>query len=257
MTEMTKYPPGAFSWDELATSDGSAAKKFYTTLFGWKANESPMGPDQPPYVMLEKGSKPVAALYENKKTRPHWNSYVSVSNVDDAAKKAKSLGAKILAEPFDVMDVGRMATIQDPYGAVLSLWQPKKHIGAHILGEPGALVWTELMTTDAKSAESFHTRLFPWKTSQMQSATGGPYTSFLVGENGTGGMMQITPEMGKMPAHWYPYFAVDDCDATVAKAKGLGAQVHVPATDIPNVGRFAVLSDPQGAPFAVIKTQPM
>jgi predicted enzyme related to lactoylglutathione lyase len=248
MTEVTKYPPGAFCWDELATSDGNAAKKFYTALFGWKANESPMGPDQPPYVMLEKGSKPVAALYENKKTRPHWNSYVSVTNVDDAAKKAKSLGAKILAEPFDVMDVGRMATIQDPYGAVLSLWQPKKHIGAMVINEPNTMCWNELTTRDVDGSKKFYTSLFEWKLKVSPE-----YTEVHVGDMPVGGIFPMPKEMGNIPPYWMPYFAVSDCDGSTKKAKSSGATLHVGPRDIPDTGRFSIVSDPQGAMFAVIQ----
>ncbi|HEY8848946.1 MAG TPA: VOC family protein [Thermoanaerobaculia bacterium] len=250
MTEMKSYPPGAFCWDELATSDGNAARKFYTSLFGWKANESPMGPDQPPYVMLEKSSKPVAALYENKKTRPHWNSYVSVSNVDDAAKKAKSLGARILAEPFDVMDVGRMATIQDPQGASLCLWQPKKHIGAMVIGEPNTMCWNELTTRDVDGAHKFYTALFGWKLKISPE-----YTEIYVGDRGVGGVFPMPKEMGDTPPYWMPYVMVTDCDGMTKSAKSSGATVHVGPQDIPGIGRFSVMSDPQGAMFAIIKVQ--
>src|SRR5437867_2971647 len=121
MTEKKSYSPGEFCWTELATSDWKAANKFYASLFGWTADERSMGPDQPPYVMLQKNGKNVCALYENKKAQPAWLSYVSVASADDAAKKAKSLGAKLLQEPFDVMDVGRMANVQDPQGAKFAL----------------------------------------------------------------------------------------------------------------------------------------
>ena len=113
MTEKKSYEPGEFCWTELATSDWKAAKQFYGSLFGWTANEIPMG-DQPPYVMLQSGGKNVGALYENKKAQTAWLAYVAVVKADDAAKKAKSLGAKVLSEPFDVMDVGRMANISPP-----------------------------------------------------------------------------------------------------------------------------------------------
>ena len=116
----------------------------------------------------------------------------------------------------------------------------------------GNYVWYELMTTDAKAAEAFYTKLFPWTPSPMQSAGGGSYTVFRRGEQGIGGVMQMTPEMGKMPAHWYPYFAVEDCDAVANKAKGMGAQLHMPPTATPDVGRLAVIGDPQGAVFAII-----
>ena len=248
MTEKTSYQPGEFCWAELATSDGNAAKRFYTALFKWTPDEGPMGPDQPPYVMLKIGGRDAAALYENKETPPHWNSYVSVTNVDETAKKAKASGATIVAEPFDVMTVGRMAVIQDPQGAMLCLWQPKEHIGARVTNEPGAMCWNELYTPDIAGSRKFYSDLFGWKLKVSDE-----YTEIHVGERGTGGMMQIREEMKGMPPHWMPYFLVEDCDATANATKAGGGQVHMGPWDIPNVGRIAILGDPQGASFAVIK----
>jgi predicted enzyme related to lactoylglutathione lyase len=248
MSEKTSYKPGEFCWAELATSDWNAAKRFYTTLFKWVPQENPMGPDQPPYVMLKIGGRDAAALYENKETPPHWNVYVSVTNVDETAKKAKSLGATILAEPFDVMTFGRMAVIQDPQSAVLSLWQAKEHIGARVFNEPGAMCWNELYSPDIAASRKFYTDLFGWNLKVSDE-----YTEIHIGEQGTGGMMQIREEMKGMPPHWMPYFIVENCDATADAAKANGGQVHMGPWDIPNAGRIAILGDPQGASFAVIK----
>lgn len=264
MATVTQHAPGTFSWPELSSKNADEAKKFYAALFGWTYDDQDMGSDGVYSMILLKGA-PVGALYTMRKEEaaqgvpPHWASYVTVENVDATAAKAKQLGGQLMMEPFDVFDFGRMVAVRDPQGAAFCLWQANKHIGAHVLGETGALVWTELLTTDAKAAEGFYTQLFPWKTTQMPSLTGGPYTIFKRSDadNGAAGMLQITPQMGKMPPHWIPYFAVDDCDAIVAKAKGMGAQVHMPPTDIPNVGRFSVLGDPQGAAFAIIHPQPM
>lgn len=262
MATVTQHAPGTFSWPELASKNPDEAKKFYSTLFGWTYDDQDMG-DNGVYSMILMKGAPVGAMYQQQKEElangvpPRWNSYVTVEDVDASAAKAKQLGGQLMMEPFDVFDLGRMVAVRDPQGAAFCLWQAKKHIGAHLLGEPGALVWTELLTTDSHAAVSFYTKLFAWQTQEMPSPTGPPYTIVKVGENGTGGIMQIAPEMGPMPAHWYPYFAVDDCDAVTAKAKSMGAQVHVGPMDIPNAGRFAVLSDPQGVQFAVIKTRPM
>ncbi len=247
MTEKTSFPPGDFCWVELATSDWKAAKKFYTSLFGWTTSEMPMGPDQPPYVMLEKNGKSVCGLYENKKARPAWLSYVSVKSADDSAKKAKSLGAKLLSDPLDVFDVGRMANIEDPQGAKFAVWQPKKHKGAMVINEPNTMCWNELWTSDVEAARKFYSGLFNWK---FKNSPG--YTEAHVGNVAVGGMMQADPKM-KMPSHWSPYFAVDDADAATKKAKSLGAKVGKEPEDIPEVGRFSVLEDPQGARFNLIK----
>lgn len=261
MPTTTQHAPGTFCWPELATTDQAGAKAFYTRLFGWEFVDSEMGPGEF-YTMLKLKGRDLGALYSMRKEErahgipPHWNSYVAVANADQSAAKAKSLGGTLMAEPFDVMDAGRMAIIQDPTGAMFCIWQPKTHAGAGVLGEPGALCWTELMTHDAGKARGFYTGLFGWKAEDKPV---GPmtYTIFTNGGVQAGGMMQMTKEMGAVPSNWMVYFDVSDCDATVAKATSMGGKVTVPPTDIPDVGRFSLMQDPQGAYFSVIKLNAM
>ena len=251
MPQVTSHKPGAFCWVELATTDANAAKSFYTSLFGWAVNEVPMG-DQGTYYMFQKGGRDAAAMYvqgeQEKGIPPHWNNYVAVANVDSATAKAKSLGATVLGGPFDVMDVGRMSFIQDPQGATLALWQAKNSIGAEVNNESGALCWNELYTPDIDASRKFYTGLFGWKLKVSPE-----YTEVYNGETAIGGMMQITPEMQGMPPVWMPYFMVDDVDATAKKAASSRGRITMPARDLPNVGRFAMLSDPAGANFFVFK----
>ena len=262
MATITQHAPGTFSWPELATTDQNGAKAFYTKLFGWEFNDSEMGPGEY-YTMLKNQGRDLGALYSLKKEEraqgipPHWNSYVTVANADQAAAKAKSLGGTILAPPFDVMEHGRMAVIQDPTGAVFCIWQAGKHSGAGVLGEVGSLCWTELMTGDAAKARAFYTGLFGWAAEEKSMGPGFTYTTFQNGGVPTGGMMQLTPEMAHIPPNWGVYFAVADTDATVAKATSLGGKAITPATEVPGVGRFAILQDPQGAVFAVIRLSAM
>lgn len=259
MQETPDYAPGTFCWVELATSDNEAAKRFYTELFGWTFADNPMGPDMV-YTMLKKDDKEVGALYKmmpEMKERgipPHWMSYASTPNADDSVAKAESLGGTIMQPPFDVMEHGRMAVIQDPTGAVFSLWQPKQHRGAGLVNAPGSLCWNELMTTDTNKAGDFYAGLFGWGK-DVQSFGPMEYTMFTNDGRPTAGMLQITREMGPIPPNWLIYFAVDDSDATVQKASELGANVMKPADDIPGIGRFAILTDPQGAAFAIIKLE--
>lgn len=251
MPEVTRHKPGSFSWAELGTTDDAGAKRFYTSLFGWSFIDSPAGPGMI-YTRLQKNGKDVGALYKMGAQQggapPHWGTYVTASSADEAAKKAQKLGGKVLMEPFDVMEYGRMPVLQDPQGATFSVWEPRKHIGAEVMGEPNTVCWSELDTTDTGSASRFYTDLFGWG-----SKPGGDYTEFQLGGQSIGGMMKIPKEWGAVPPNWLTYFAVSDCDATVKKAKELGGEAIVPPTDIPKVGRFAVLRDPQGAVFAIIK----
>jgi len=257
MSTITQHAPGTFCWPELATSDQAGARNFYSKLFGWTPDEQDMGGGQT-YTMLQKADQAVGALYglneeqRNRNIPPHWNAYVSVANADAAAAKAKQLGGTLLMEPFDVMDAGRMATVQDPTGAIVSIWEAKKHIGATVLDEPGSLCWTELITRDTSKAGTFYSSLFGWKRDEMKMPE-MTYTVFKRDDKPAGGMMPTLPNMGpNMPSVWLTYFAVEDTDRSADKAKSLGAKVKNGPLDIPNVGRFAVLEDPQGATFAIL-----
>lgn len=252
--DVTRHDPGCFSWVELATTDGAAAKAFYTSLFGWTHVDNPMGPDMV-YTRFQMRGLDVAACYTQDKQQreqgvpPNWMSYVTVAKADESAAQAKKLGATLIMEPFDVMSYGRMAVLQDPAGAVVSLWEPREHIGVQVRDENNALCWNELYTRDTAKSAAFYTGLFGWR------AQGNPaeYTEWHVGDRAVGGMIAIQPEWGPMPPHWLPYFMVGDVDATVASAGRLKGGTMMPARDIEHVGRFAILKDPQGAHFAIIK----
>ncbi len=257
MADVSSHSPGTFSWPELATTDQKAAVSFYRALFDWDVNDQPIGPADI-YSMFQLRGKEVAAAYTMRTEErqmgapPHWNAYVTVANVDEAVTKAQGLGAKVYAPPFDVMDAGRMAVLQDPTGAVFQLWQPNKHIGAKILNEPGALCWTELSTRDTKGAEQFYTQLFGW--TPKHSGPGSPmeYTEFSnQGRPGVGMMPMNEHIPAHVPPYWLSYFQVADVDASTGKAKELGANTLVAPMDIADAGRFSVVSDPQGAVFAL------
>ena len=258
MAEYKEYEPGMFCWVDLATTDAEGAKKFYSELMGWGTMDTPAGQDMV-YTMLQLRGKEVGGLYgmgpeqRSEGLPSHWMSYVSVADVDETVEKAKSLGGVIIMEPADVFEYGRMANIQDPTGAVLAVWQPKQHIGALLKNEPQTFCWNELMTNDEEKASEFYTKLFAWKTQAQGMANGSTYTMFNLGDTAAGGMMKIQEEWGDVPPNWLVYFAVEDCDACVGKVKSLGGEIVVPATDVPEAGKFAIIEDPQGAVFGVIK----
>jgi len=139
---------------------------------------------------------------------------------------------------------------------VVCVWQGKKNAGVGVLDEPGSLCWTELMTRDPAGAAKFYSSLLPWKTEAKPMGPNRTYTVFKRGEQPAAGMIEITPEMGQQPPVWVVYFAVADCSATAAKAKQLGGSWSVEPTDVPTVGRFAVLIDPQGAHFGILGPTP-
>lgn len=259
MPQFTQHLSGTFAWPELATTDQTAAVAFYRALFGWDVDEQPIGPAEM-YSMFKLAGADVGAAYTMRAEErqhgapPHWNAYITVANADESAARAHELGAIVVAPPFDVMDAGRMAILQDPTGAMFQLWQAGKSIGAKTLGEPGALCWTELTTSDTFSAERFYTALFSWTPKHSMPDSPTPYTEFTVegADRPSIGMMAKPPHLPpNVPSFWLPYFQVVDVDASVAKATSLGAQIHFGPHDIPDAGRFAVIADPQGAAFAV------
>jgi len=259
MSEIKQYRPGTFCWVELATSDAKSAKAFYGELMDWKADEQEV-PGGMFYNTLQHKGKAVAGLYEitaemkSEGIPPHWMSYVSVANADQASTKAKSLGGTVFRDPFDVMDIGRMAVIQDPTKAMFAVWQPKNMQGAELVNEVGAFCWNELLTTDTAAAEKFYTGLFGW-SADHQDVGPMPYTMFMNGERMAAGMLPITKEMGDIPLNWMVYLSVKDCDASVERARKMGANVLAPPMDIPEIGRMAALLDPQRAAFSIIKLE--
>lgn len=256
MPEFTKYKPNTFCWPELATSDPDGAKKFYGELLGWQTQDAPIDENTVYTMGLYKGRN-VAGMYKMHKQQadmgvpPHWLSYISVEDADATAKKAKELGANAVVEPMDVFTIGRMAVITDPTGAMFALWQPKEHIGSQLANEPGSFCWNELHTNDVDKAGSFYTNLFGW-SADPQETPNGVYTTFMNGEDMGAGMMEIAPEWGNVPPNWMVYFAVTNCDQSYEKVIKLGGKSITPPMDIPQVGRFAVVQDPQGAVFSVI-----
>jgi len=261
MTIHTKHEHGMFSWTDLSTSDPAAAKKFYGALFGWASEDMPAGPGMV-YTMCKLNGSDAAAITQQRDDEksggvpPHWNAYITVDNVDERTKKAQSAGGKVLMQPFDVMDVGRMSVVADPTGAALCLWQAKKHIGAQITGDPGSICWAELMTTNVDTAGKFYTSVFGWKAEPQSQVPGMNYTVFKLGDAPVTGMMPNPKDMQKVPPFWLCYFATANCDATAKKAKELGGKLIVEPTDIPQVGRFAVIADPQGAGFGILQPLP-
>ena len=168
------------------------------------------------------------------------------------SEQAKESRASVIFGPMEVFDAGHAAILQDPQGAVFALWQAKDHIGARIKGETGAVTWNELMTNSAAEATEFYTGLLGITSSKMP----GPidYTMLDVGGEDLAGMMQITDDMGPVPLHRMVYYGVDDVDAAATKVESPGGSVEVPSADIPEIGRFAGLRDPQGAMLFIFKS---
>jgi predicted enzyme related to lactoylglutathione lyase len=240
---------GRFVWHEQVSSDPGQARDFYTQLFGWGTEV--FKPGEADYAMISSGGQNHGGFARAMEGAPppHWLSHVRVQSVEDAIETAKGAGGRLAAGPFDMSDVGRIAIIADPQGAYVSIYEPSGEGSA----PEGVFVWDELGTTDADAAQRFYEQVFGWTTNDMGPDYGG-YRIFNRGETGVGGLMALPDQ--SIPPHWQPYVAVNDPDATAAKAGELGGSTLMEPTDVPQVGRIAVLRDPQGATFGIIRPEP-
>ncbi len=256
MPTFTAPVTGHFCWVELQTKNPAAAKTFYGPLLGWSFEDMPL-PEGGVYSIAMIGDNQVAGLMPlpekaaNMGTPPNWGCYVAVDDVQASTDAAAKLGATVLlgATP---MGPGTFSVLADPTGAVFMLWHATQSMHPFLHGDPGALTWNELLTSNADVATSFYTRLLGWTTESWPM----PNTTYTVLKNGdrtAGGLMPQPAEMKGAPSMWASYFAVEDADASFAAAMKLGAKTIMPLTDIPDVGRFGWLQDPQGAVFAIIK----
>jgi predicted enzyme related to lactoylglutathione lyase len=256
MGERSEYTPGTFSWVDLTTTDQEAAKAFYSGLFGWTAEDNPVG-DGVYYSMMSVDGKHVGAIAPQPEFQreagvpPVWNSYVTVADADATAARAKELGGNVHAPPFDVMQAGRMAVIQDPQGAFFMAWQPRENPGAQLVNEPGALVWNELASPDLDASSAFYGGLFGWTVAPFEGSP-EPYLSIKNGDANNGGIRAL-PSPGP-PPHWLVYFGTDDLDAALARVEQLGGAKHAGPIDI-QIAKIAIVADPQGAIFALYAGQ--
>jgi predicted enzyme related to lactoylglutathione lyase len=248
MGERDRHEHGTFSWTDLATPDAQASKDFYGGLFPWEFTDNPI-PDDGVYVMATMGGRAAAAMFETSERHPAWASYVTVDDVDATTERARELGANVLAEPFDVMDVGRMSTIQDPAGAVFCLWQARTSVGAEVVNTEGALTLNQLNTSDPEAAQRFYSDLFGWRFESVGD-TETPYWGIYRGDQLNGGMMPLPPG-APMPSHWLVYFGIDDLDAAAGQIGSAGGTLMVEPMEVPG-GRILVAQDPQGAFFALL-----
>jgi predicted enzyme related to lactoylglutathione lyase len=258
MPERTSYQPGTPSWVDLATSDPEAAKAFYAGVFGWAAENAGPVEETGGYAFFTLGGLRVAGVSGlQDDTHPTaWSTYVSTDDLDALTARAQEAGAMVLVAPMEITDAGRMAYFAHPAAGMLGAWEPGTHVGAGIVNEPGSMTWNELHTRDLDGAKAFGEAVFGWKAETMDFG-GMPYTLWQLGEDGVGGMAAMPPGVpDAVPAYWLAVFAVDDCDAAVERAQAGGGATLMPPTELEGVGRFAVLSDPQGAQFGLLKNAP-
>lgn len=251
MAKFDSYVQGTPSYVDLMAPDPKSAGEFYGGLFGWEIEEVPVDDQGNLYRTASiEGDAVTGISGQMPELAGHpafWNVYLAVDDVDATTAKVEGAGGKIDAGPFDVMDLGRMSSIQDPTGARVNLWQAGSTVGSQRANEPGTVVWNECITPDIPAATKFYADVIGMGSEAMDMEG----TSYTVLTNTEGRQIggAMNPQMEGTPPHWNVYFNVEDVDATVAQAQELGGTVVAPAFDVPGVGRMAVLADPQGGMF--------
>jgi predicted enzyme related to lactoylglutathione lyase len=255
MGKRTSYAPGAFSWVDLATTDAAAAKSFYGGLFGWEMSDRE-GREGAVYTICHLDHDAVGGLFEMPGDMratgvpPTWTSYVTVDAAEAAAARARELGGEVVDDARDVGDVGRVAVLRDPLGAVLAVWQPGERIGAERVNDVGCLCMNELATTDMDAALSFYERLFGWTSEMVDTGPEEPPMG-LAYNDGTLNASFGAVEDGA-PPHWRPYFTVESVEAALRRVRELGGSELLGPLEIFD-GTTALVRDPQGALFALFE----
>ncbi|MFI5975504.1 VOC family protein [Streptomyces sp. NPDC051452] len=253
----TRFVDGAPNWIDVGTPDIDAAGSFYGSLFGWRFRSA--GPDAGGYGFFQLDGRTVAGAMRTGPGQgpPAWTVYFRSEDARATAEAAEQARGSVLFPPTDVMGEGRMAVLADRAGVPFGIWQPGMTEGVDAAGEPGALRWVELYTPDVAAAAAFYHRVLGLETSAGRP--GGTYTCVNpagAGEDAVfGGMVPLADAPDEADAYWLPYIEVEDTDAVVERARRLGGTVRAPAVTVAGVGRVAKLADPNGARFAVIKSE--
>jgi uncharacterized protein len=301
MPERDGYIPGVPCWVDASEPDPEAAVDFYGGLFGWEFEDVMPSSSEGNYFIARHEATSSSIFDTSGDTRrgdvaavrslpgpapptAMWNTYFWVDSADEAASKVRDAGGGVLMEPFDFMDACRMAVLTDPEGAAFCVWEAKEHKGARMVNDPGSLVFNGLNTRDVERARSFYGSVFGWQTGAIGGGAEGwtlpGYGDWLERDHHPGlrrrmaeagapegfqdivaSIIPIADDQPDTPAHWSVTFAVDDADATAAKATELGGKVIVPPFDAPwststYTIRITVIGDPQGATFSASKFVP-
>ncbi len=256
MHVVTSYPDGVFNWIDLSTTDIAGARAFYSGLFGWQANNVPVGDSGMDYTFFELDGHAVAGggqmMPEQQAAgQPAaWTSYVKYDDIDTAVARAEAAGGTVLMPPMEIPNSGRLAVLIDPSGAVFGIWSPSPFPGAALVNMPATLAWNELQTRDLAAARAFYEQVFGWTTSAMPDG----YTTFAVDGRMQCGSMAIGGERwAGVPSNWAVYIMVEDVDAAAARVAELGGAVLVGPHAAGEMGRFIVVRDPQGAIFTAMQ----
>ncbi|MDY7230136.1 VOC family protein [Hyalangium rubrum] len=244
-----RFTPGRVTWRELMTLDSQRAKAFYGELFGWTFVPFDLGPDGGNYEGIKLGEKLIGGIWEIRKGESPTSifmSYVSVKDVDAAAKRAQENGGQVAHGPKDIPNMGRFAVLMDSDNAVIIAYQDLNGDPEPAMPKAGEFCWETLSTNDVERAKAFYSKVFGWQARSFQ----GGMSVFGVDDTPEGAVADIEKAQN-MPPQWFTYVVVDRIETARDKAAKLGAQVLVPLVEVPNIGRIAMIVDPTGAPLGL------
>lgn len=249
---------GSPAWVDLSTKDIDGAKTFYSTLFGWTFEDR--GEEFGHYHYLLRDGQPVGGLMstvgmtcpEGGELPTEWGVYLTVPDIEAAARAVESTGGRMAVPAMPVGDAGSMGVALDPAGAVIGLWQPGDFAGFESSDAPGSPVWFESMSQDIDAAIPFYRNVFGWQIHEMPGSwryvTNGPEASATAGLCDARGV--VADGTG---SYWRVYLSTADLDADLVRIPGLGGAVLDGPADSP-YGRIATIADPQGATFQLIQS---
>lgn len=250
MATRESYAEGIPCWVDLVASDVDRATSFYGPLLGWEfeTGEAGLG-----YVMALRNGLPAAGIgtLPDPEESPVWSTYFAVDNADETCRAIVRSAGKLVLEPADVADLGRMAFATDSTGADFGIWQAGEHFGAAIVNEHGGLNWNELVTDEPQRALDFYTSVFGHGIETASTPSGRQYSMLKVGPREVAGV--IAPPKPGHKSEWTVYFAVADAGSAAATAGDGGGKILYGPIDQPDVGTFVGLEDPLGARFTVIQ----
>ncbi|MFF9173117.1 VOC family protein [Streptomyces sp. NPDC014793] len=249
---MAVQPEGTLCWADAMFGDLEGAKNFYGEVLGWSFGES--SSEYGNYTQAYADDQAVAAVVPpmpGQEGQSQWCLYFASPDAAATAERIRDNGGEVLMEPMQVGEFGTMCLAREPSGAVFGVWQAGSHEGFDATAVPGAYCWAEVFTRDPDRTDAFLTAVFPYRAKRIADDA-VDFRMFDIGADTVLGRMRMTDDFPpEVPSYINVYWTVDDCDAAVARAAELGAVLHFGPMTSP-FGRFAALSDPQGANFSVI-----
>ncbi|MFD8209468.1 VOC family protein [Streptomyces sp. NPDC059695] len=254
MTEATPRSPGTPCWVSLMVHGLDATQEFYNALFDW---EFVPGPQQlGPYVRALLGGKEVAGIGQlppDRHLRIAWTPYLAAEDADETAERIRCCGGTVAVGPLDAGEAGRLAICSDPAGAVFGVWQAEEHHGTVIAGPPGTPVWNELLTYETSAIGKFYRTVFGYEVEPVVSAD-HDYATLLAAGAPVASLHGVGDELPRdRGPHWMTYFEVADTDAAAGLVLELGGRV-LRAPREGTAGRLAVVADPEGAVFTLVRS---